>query len=125
MHPISYTKGIQEIGNIIKKTKIIPDIINVGGAFPSIYPDLQPQSLENYINEIIAWKMEIKIRIANYVVMIVIPRTVECSSVINIVCCMRSTRQIETPISACETPPKYTLIFETNNSRMPMGGEEY
>jgi len=52
MHPISYAKGIREIGNIIKKTKIIPDIVNVGGGFPSIYPDLQPQPLESYINEI-------------------------------------------------------------------------
>jgi len=52
MHPISYAKGIREIGNIIKKTKITPDIINVGGGFPSIYPDLQPQPLENYVNEI-------------------------------------------------------------------------
>ena len=52
MHPISYAKGIREIGNIIKKTKIVPDIINVGGGFPSIYPDLNPQSLENYMIEI-------------------------------------------------------------------------
>jgi len=52
MHPISYAKGIRDLGNIIKKTKIIPDIINVGGGFPSIYPDLQPLPLENYINEI-------------------------------------------------------------------------
>ena len=52
MHPISYAKGITEIGNIIKKTKIVPNFINVGGGFPSIYPDLQPQSLENYIVEI-------------------------------------------------------------------------
>jgi ornithine decarboxylase len=52
MHPISYAKGVREIGNIIKKTKIIPDIINVGGGFPSIYPDLQPQPLVNDINEI-------------------------------------------------------------------------
>jgi len=52
MHPISYAKGIREIGNIIKKTKITPDIINVGGGFPSIYPDLQPQPLEAYISEI-------------------------------------------------------------------------
>ena len=52
MHPISYTKGIKEIGNIIKKTKIIPDYINVGGGFPSIYPDLIPQNLDNYFNEI-------------------------------------------------------------------------
>ena len=52
MHPISYHKGITEIGNIIKKTKIIPDYINVGGGFPTIYPDLIPQSLNNYLNEI-------------------------------------------------------------------------
>ena len=52
MHPISYTKGIVEIGKIIKKTKIIPDFINVGGGFPTIYPDLIPQSLDNYIREI-------------------------------------------------------------------------
>ena len=52
MHPISYAKGINEIGNIIKKTKIIPDTINVGGGFPTIYPDLIPQSLDEYFNEI-------------------------------------------------------------------------
>tara|TARA_Y100001970_G_scaffold116858_1_gene145494 strand:- start:350 stop:1528 length:1179 start_codon:yes stop_codon:yes gene_type:complete len=52
MHPISYVKGISEIGVIIKKTKIIPDYINVGGGFPTIYPDLIPQSLDNYFKEI-------------------------------------------------------------------------
>ena len=52
MHKISYSKGIKEIGNIIKKTKIIPDIINVGGGFPSIYPDLNPEPLSNYMMEI-------------------------------------------------------------------------
>ena len=52
MHPISYTKGITEIGNIIKKTKIVPNYINVGGGFPSVYPDLIPQSLNNYFDEI-------------------------------------------------------------------------
>ena len=52
MNPISYTKGIQDLGNIIKKTKIVPDIINIGGGFPSIYPDLYPQPLENYMDEI-------------------------------------------------------------------------
>ena len=52
MHPISYAKGITEISNIIKKTKIIPDYINVGGGFPTIYPDLIPQSLDNYFKEI-------------------------------------------------------------------------
>jgi len=52
MHKISFTKAIYEVGNIIKKTKIIPDIINVGGGFPSIYPDLNPEPLEYYLNEI-------------------------------------------------------------------------
>ena len=52
MHPISYSKGITEIGNIIKKTKIIPDYLNVGGGFPAIYPDLVPQPLDKYFQEI-------------------------------------------------------------------------
>ena len=57
MHKISYSKGIREIGNIIKKTKIVPNTINVGGGFPSVYPDLNPEPLINYINEI---KKELK-----------------------------------------------------------------
>ena len=52
MHKISYSKGVREIGNIIKKTKIIPDVINVGGGFPSLYPDLNPEPLNNYLDEI-------------------------------------------------------------------------
>ena len=52
MHPISYAKGIAEVGNIIKRTKILPDYINIGGGFPTIYPDLVPQSLDNYFKEI-------------------------------------------------------------------------
>jgi len=52
MQKISYSKGIHEVGNIIKKTKIVPDIINIGGGFPAIYPDLRPEPLNNYIEEI-------------------------------------------------------------------------
>jgi len=52
MHKISFSKAINEIGSIIKKTKIIPDVINVGGGFPSVYPDLNPEPLKNYIDEI-------------------------------------------------------------------------
>ena len=52
MHKISFAKGINEIGKIIKKTKIVPDVINVGGGFPAIYPDLIPESLDNYLDVI-------------------------------------------------------------------------
>ena len=63
MHKISFSKALADVGNIIRKTKIIPDIINVGGGFPSIYPDLNPEPLNNYIDEI---KMAItKLKLAN------------------------------------------------------------
>ena len=52
MHPISYARGIGEIGNIIRKTKIVPDFLDIGGGFPTIYPDLRPQSLDSYMFEI-------------------------------------------------------------------------
>ena len=52
MEKISYSKGLREVGNIIKKTKIIPDIINIGGGFPAIYPDLKPEPLIKYMEEI-------------------------------------------------------------------------
>ena len=52
MHKISFAKGINEIGKIIKKTKILPDVINVGGGFPAVYPDLIPEPLDNYLDVI-------------------------------------------------------------------------
>ncbi len=52
MHPVSYAKAIKDIGTLIKKAEIIPDIINVGGGFPSTYPDLYPRPWSEYINEI-------------------------------------------------------------------------
>tara|TARA_B100001173_G_scaffold119774_1_gene104048 strand:- start:335 stop:1513 length:1179 start_codon:yes stop_codon:yes gene_type:complete len=62
MHPISYSKGISEIGDIIKKTKIIPDVINIGGGFPTIYPDLIPQSMQSYFDEIDKGLKNLKIK---------------------------------------------------------------
>ncbi len=61
MHKISYSKGIKEVGNIIKKTKIVPDMINVGGGFPSVYPDLNPEPLNNYMEEIKKALTELKL----------------------------------------------------------------
>ena len=52
MRKVSFTKAITEVGNIIKKTKIIPDIINIGGGFPSVYPNLNPEPLGYYMDEI-------------------------------------------------------------------------
>ena len=52
MHKISFAKVINEIVKIIKKTKIIPDVINVGGGFPAMYPDLITEPLDNYLDVI-------------------------------------------------------------------------
>ncbi len=52
MHPVAYSKAIKDLGNIIKKSNILPDVINVGGGFPTTYPDLYPQPIKNYFNEI-------------------------------------------------------------------------
>ena len=52
LHPIAYSKSIKDLGNIIKKSNIEPDIINVGGGFPTTYPDLYPQPIKNYFSEI-------------------------------------------------------------------------
>ena len=52
MHPIAYSKAIKDLGNIIKKSSVEPDVINVGGGFPTTYPDLYPQPIKNYFNEI-------------------------------------------------------------------------
>ena len=61
MHKISFSKGINEVGNIIKKTKIIPDVINVGGGFHSVYPDLNPEPLNNYLEEIKTALLKLKL----------------------------------------------------------------
>ena len=62
MHKISFSKGLKEISNIMKKTKIIPDTINVGGGFPSIYPDLNPEPMISYFNEIKKALKELKLQ---------------------------------------------------------------
>ena len=51
MNPISYLKAIKDIGLLIKRTGITPDIINVGGGFPTTYPELYTQPLKHYIND--------------------------------------------------------------------------
>ena len=52
MHPVAYSNAIKDLGTVIKKSNIEPDVINVGGGFPTTYPDLYPQPLRNYFEEI-------------------------------------------------------------------------
>ena len=44
-------KALEKLGILLKKQKL-PDVINIGGGFPAIYPDLKPEPLQNYMDEI-------------------------------------------------------------------------
>ena len=62
MHPISYSKGIADIGNIIKKQKLFLIILILVVDFLLYILILVPQSLDNYFEEIKKGLTKFKIR---------------------------------------------------------------
>ena len=52
MLPERYSEAMEGISALVAKSGVLPDIIDVGGGFPSIYPDMVPPSLDNYISVI-------------------------------------------------------------------------
>jgi ornithine decarboxylase len=49
MSPASYTKAIRYCNRVVKESGIILDTLDVGGGFPSAYPDLSPPPLGVYL----------------------------------------------------------------------------
>jgi len=62
MNPKSYAIAIQRVGDLIRSSGIMLDILDVGGGFPSRYIDMNPPPLDTYIEEITAALIEIPIR---------------------------------------------------------------
>ena len=52
MDPVQYRGAIEIAQQLIKKSKVKINILDIGGGFPSSYPAMSPQSLDNYFNEI-------------------------------------------------------------------------
>lgn len=52
MDPADYSKAIAEVRALINEAGVVVDAIDVGGGFPSIYPDLAPVSLQSYMDVI-------------------------------------------------------------------------
>jgi len=52
MTPVAFVQGFDRARAAIVKAAVTVDIINVGGGFPSLYPDLQPPSLKHYFDVI-------------------------------------------------------------------------
>ena len=52
MNPNAYKFAIKKMASLIKESKLKIDFINIGGGFPSKYPNMQPQPLNKYFNVI-------------------------------------------------------------------------
>ena len=53
MRPDAYVEAMMEVSGLIRKSGVIIDILDVGGGFPSVYPDLTPPPLQDYVGCII------------------------------------------------------------------------
>ena len=54
MDPAAYSAAIARAGDVIAKAKVKLDVLDVGGGFPAIYPNMTPPSLDAYMAAIIA-----------------------------------------------------------------------
>ena len=48
MTPFAYVQALERVRAAIVEAAVTVDIIDVGGGFPSVYPDLDPPALEDY-----------------------------------------------------------------------------
>ena len=52
MNPNAYKLAIKKTALLIQKSKLKIDFFNIGGGFPSEYPNMKPQPLTKYFNVI-------------------------------------------------------------------------
>lgn len=52
MDPIEYRNALSVANQVIKKSKVTLDVIDVGGGFPSSYPGMTPTEISSYFDEI-------------------------------------------------------------------------
>ena len=61
MSPSSFSSALKIVGEIICSSNLILDIVDVGGGFPSMYPNLAPPPLDDYLQEIRSTKERISV----------------------------------------------------------------
>ena len=52
MSPEAYTNAITLVAKLLRTHKLSIDVLDIGGGFPSIYPDLVPPSMISYMKDI-------------------------------------------------------------------------
>jgi ornithine decarboxylase len=54
MNPAAYGIAIRMVGDLIKASGVMIDIIDVGGGFPSVYANMTPPAMKDYMKEIVS-----------------------------------------------------------------------
>lgn len=62
MDPQAYATALSLVRDILTDTKIDPAVIDIGGGFPSIYPDMQPPPMAHYLAAIKAAYMSLPLK---------------------------------------------------------------
>jgi ornithine decarboxylase len=52
MRPLAYRAAMMDASRAIVKAGVVADVVNVGGGFPAIYPNMQPPPMSAYVREI-------------------------------------------------------------------------
>ncbi|NMW31123.1 type III PLP-dependent enzyme [Altererythrobacter sp. RZ02] len=52
MTPFAYVQALERVRAAIADASVVIDMVDVGGGFPSIYPDMEPPPLEDYFDVI-------------------------------------------------------------------------
>lgn len=52
MQPSAYRKALHMVNALITQSGVLPDIIDIGGGFPSLYANMTPPPMDTYISEI-------------------------------------------------------------------------
>jgi len=52
LNPASFGTALHMVGDVIRSSGVMLDIVDVGGGFPSLYPDMTPPPLDAYMSEI-------------------------------------------------------------------------
>jgi ornithine decarboxylase len=52
MSPDAYAQAMERVRLAIVEASVLVDVIDVGGGFPSVYPDMEPPALEHYFRTI-------------------------------------------------------------------------
>jgi ornithine decarboxylase len=52
LNPAAFATALHRVGDVIRASGVMLDIVDVGGGFPSRYPDMTPPPLDAYMSEI-------------------------------------------------------------------------